>query len=115
MDEHFNSIKVQLELFCFVYSDYYFVYFNSIKVQLEHRVEAIEKLGTIFQFHKGTIRTTIEISIYWGLFHFNSIKVQLEPKPAETPNHLLQFQFHKGTIRTKFNLIACVCNVISIP
>ena len=34
------------------------LYFNSIKVQLEHASDfVIPELDSIFQFHKGTIRT----------------------------------------------------------
>ena len=37
----------------------------------------MEKL-TIFQFHKGTIRTVIMLSVSLILSNFNSIKVRLE-------------------------------------
>ena len=33
-------------------------YFNSIKVQLEHINETYIQIIIIFQFHKGTIRTS---------------------------------------------------------
>ena len=73
--------------------------------------------SSLFQFHKGTIRT-----VYLGLFgekhfHFNSIKVQLERYAALKKLSVAhQFQFHKGTIRTVFlaNLTA-KSKVISIP
>ena len=99
---HFNSIKVRLELdfinTCFILH----IYFNSIKVRLEHdsvvslsnsnqdfnsikvRLERhllwLINVITIFQFHKGTIRTRYALS-------------------ARLLTSL--FQFHKGTIRTR--------------
>ena len=81
-------------------------------------------MTTVFQFHKGTIRTSIEQSRRGcGQLNFNSIKVQLERtllqcflqlsknfnsikvqlEPAFLSFALCvlpQFQFHKGTIRT---------------
>ena len=81
------------------------------------------KIIYLFQFHKGTIRTSISFSIYGWLslfqFHkgtirtkqsramesqaryFNSIKVRLEPLNAPTWIGSAIFQFHKGTIRTE--------------
>ena len=57
-------------------------------------------LKNLFQFHKGTIRTTnwrIVASVYAD---FNSIKVQLELEFLIIQIRLIPFQFHKGTIRT---------------
>ena len=60
------------------------IYFNSIKVRLEQGFFLFLKAITFtFQFHKGTIRTTL---------------LQMHPR-----NRLI-FQFHKGTIRTPLNL-----------
>ena len=54
---YFNSIKVQLERLSFYRRSRIFRYFNSIKVQLERRSSALLLSSTEFQFHKGTIRT----------------------------------------------------------
>ena len=76
----------------------------------------------LFQFHKGTIRTSddnlfvglvnnfnsIKVQLEQGFFYqgneavryFNSIKVQLEQKAGYEDITLNKFQFHKGTIRT---------------
>ena len=55
---NFNSIKVQLELLKRKLSKFIGFYFNSIKVQLE-LIAPTSANGfiSIFQFHKGTIRT----------------------------------------------------------
>ena len=42
-------------------------------------------MSSIFQFHKGTIRTDPRMPINEQHYHFNSIKVQLERKPMGTP------------------------------
>ena len=53
--------------------------FNSIKVQLEHASDfAIPEFDSMFQFHKGTIRTSEANSAESKAACFNSIKVQLE-------------------------------------
>ena len=62
---HFNSIKVRLELG----NDYAAftkeIYFNSIKVRLEPDMgRAVEGIVLLFQFHKGTIRTTTSLDEY---------------------------------------------------
>ena len=56
-NSHFNSIKVQLEHKFPQRSFHSILYFNSIKVQLEHIDVQIDTLVSVFQFHKGTIRT----------------------------------------------------------
>ena len=53
--------------------------FNSIKVRLELFINGINNTESIFQFHKGAIRTLQQEEIC-GL--------------------IVQFQFHKGAIRT---------------
>ena len=53
--------------------------FNSIKVQLERNVLKDVAKETLFQFHKGTIRTMWGITQHHNQGYFNSIKVQLEP------------------------------------
>ena len=71
------------------------MYFNSIKVRLELIDEDTKETVTIFQFHKGTIRTwwCLMSSVWWC--HFNSIKVRLEP--AE--------KFYKAVSHLDFNSI----------
>ena len=59
----FNSIKVRLEL---TYDDDHlplFSYFNSIKVRLERTPSNALKAAPVFQFHKGTIRTIVLLSL----------------------------------------------------
>ena len=58
------------------------------------------KEGSLFQFHKGTIRTSAHVEVYVDVAHFNSIKVRLEPLSASSVSISTPFQFHKGTIRT---------------
>ncbi len=58
--QYFNSIKVQLELICLIVICLLHRYFNSIKVQLEQKQEFMIKDNlSLFQFHKGTIRTIL--------------------------------------------------------
>ena len=52
--------------------------FNSIKVQLEHQNATTAFRAQIFQFHKGTIRTSFFFIFLLSTLDFNSIKVQLE-------------------------------------
>ena len=58
------------------------------------------KLVNVFQFHKGTIKTTIELQIPQRVIYFNSIKVQLRRTVAILALVIWKFQFHKGTIKT---------------
>ena len=97
--------------------------FNSIKVQLELLLKERALASTVFQFHKGTIRTRLPTVSSRSTLNFNSIKVQLERQqlhfrrqdrrnfnsikvqlePANVYHSFLsyyEFQFHKGTIRT---------------
>ncbi len=53
-------------------------YFNSIKVRLEQFDYAIPEFDSVFQFHKGTIRTLHAYQSTTKTCHFNSIKVRLE-------------------------------------
>ena len=55
---------------------------------------------TLFQFHKGTIRTLFTPGFRAFRMYFNSIKVRLELIPADGRIGSATFQFHKGTIRT---------------
>ena len=52
--------------------------FNSIKVRLEHMFPSELLTQILFQFHKGTIRTTCLLSTDKQYGNFNSIKVRLE-------------------------------------
>ena len=101
--------------------------FNSIKVQLRHIFSYLPWEISQFQFHKGTIKTSVIFTRDKGSPYFNSIKVQLRPaycakycckqlfqfhkgtiKTLRLTNHLwllLLFQFHKGTIKTMVRLI----------
>ena len=68
--------------------------FNSIKVQLKPFMVILMPFTSIFQFHKGTIKTKVRLSV-----------LVLDTL----------FQFHKGTIKTKDYLDDIVNNGISIP
>ncbi len=52
--------------------------FNSIKVQLERKPRQHYGIKSVFQFHKGTIRTRRVNRSVAVDGNFNSIKVQLE-------------------------------------
>ena len=52
--------------------------FNSIKVRLELSEKIDFSLITIFQFHKGAIRTRVDLVTAQNQSYFNSIKVRLE-------------------------------------
>ena len=54
----FNSIKVRLELILRGREQATIEGFNSIKVRLEHLKTHLPDLENLFQFHKGTIRTS---------------------------------------------------------
>ena len=58
--------------------------FNSIKVRLEPYDDEHIPLFSLFQFHKGTIRTEDRSNAEERLWNFNSIKVRLELCPADT-------------------------------
>ena len=63
--------------------------FNSIKVQLEHP-DTRQKIDTmLFQFHKGSIRTTKKGDVLCRITRFNSIKVQLELTSLQDTRSLL--------------------------
>ena len=58
----------------------YWSNFNSIKVRLKLLATLLGAgLGLLFQFHKGTIKTSIVITftVIW-ISYFNSIKVRLK-------------------------------------
>ena len=60
-------------------------------------------ISKIFQFHKGTIKTTDTPEGYWSSsafqFHKGTIKTMVS---LLTVVLCLQFQFHKGTIKTHY-------------
>ena len=75
---YFNSIKVQLELIYFlglIGSALFQFHKGTIRTS-ESLLTCSAKSG--FQFHKGTIRTTAVKQLYSIQHDFNSIKVQLE-------------------------------------
>ena len=108
---YFNSIKVRLERdekashLQIVSTN-----FNSIKVRLELASDLFKpNFFTLFQFHKGKIRTLI---IYRAIvrgsrfqFHKGTIRTSPPSSPLPTPS---EFQFHKGTIRTYLLLLWCL-------
>ncbi len=55
----------------------------------------------LFQFHKGTIKTTSTNYVNRVYVNFNSIKVRLKHGIGQHARNLFAFQFHKGTIKTK--------------
>ena len=55
-----------------------FAHFNSIKVRLERQKVRSGDTRSIFQFHKGAIRTTPSLKACRMHNYFNSIKVRLE-------------------------------------
>ena len=76
-------------------------YFNSIKVRLELIMMFSRSILTLFQFHKGAIRTALPIDILPSIKYFNSIKVRLELLNFLRHDVIkTKFQFHKGAIRT---------------
>ena len=54
----------------------------------------------VFQFHKGAIRTAVQVSRQGLQVYFNSIKVRLERCFQLIYSPRSEFQFHKGAIRT---------------
>ena len=90
------------------------LYFNSIKVRFELCKGSPESSTKPFQFHKGTIRTSICcVPAFFQVAYFNSIKVRLERSSQNwTYSHFPLFQFHKGTIRTHTRT-SCVNSVSS--
>ena len=55
--------------------------FNSIKVRLKAWFnEMIARTNFVFQFHKGAIKSKIDIKIGGSTARFNSIKVRLKDK-----------------------------------
>ena len=102
---YFNSIKVRLEHIEPLVDSTSVPDFNSIKVRLEQLTPSSVVYSDQFQFHKGTIRTSIKtVQRHRENINFNSIKVRLEPKGGTADAPTLRFQFHKGTIRTESSI-----------
>ena len=73
--------------------------FHKGTIRTQSVVPTVDSLSK-FQFHKGTIRTSRAIKDAGIPCDFNSIKVRLEPLRPRLPRWRRKFQFHKGTIRT---------------
>ena len=54
----------------------------------------------MFQFHKGSIKTSFPVQCLDINASFNSIKVRLRPKYNTSTYFDTKFQFHKGSIKT---------------
>ena len=67
--------------------------FNSIKVQLKLVGAEDAVTVTSFQFHKGTIKTSIAETTAVACSYFNSIKVQLKPILTQTKMSLYTIGF----------------------
>ena len=75
--------------------------FQFHKGTIKTSISRIKKrLIARFQFHKGTIKTPHRLLSYMILSYFNSIKVRLKPISLYSDMASKQFQFHKGTIKT---------------
>ena len=57
-------------------------------------------IKAIFQFHKGTIKTSVRGLNRCRICNFNSIKVRLKHNSSAINVAYVGFQFHKGTIKT---------------
>ena len=79
-------------------------YFNSIKVRLKHKFSERVSMFTLFQFHKGTIKTPVSRRFLVKSLHFNSIKVRLKLPAQRNIAEMTIFQFHKGTIKTRMSI-----------
>ena len=91
--------------------------FNSIKVRLRLSAAISAAGGLLFQFHKGSIKTSMNFSSYLIIrsfqFHKGSIKTL---EDAGYNPQLAKFQFHKGSIKThRLNGSRVWRVIISIP
>ena len=64
------------------------------------------RLRPQFQFHKGSINTSVCIFNMSYCHSFNSIKVRLIQQYNGVTTSYKQFQFHKGSINTLFVIVA---------
>ena len=69
------------------------------------------QLGTIFQFHKGTIKTSRNRDTKMLLNHFNSIKVRLKLKGKLVKNCLFR-NFNSIKVRLKLHFHIIIVAVI---
>ena len=90
----FNSTKVRLRHDALVLYINWCNRFNSTKVRLRHVPDGYILFGNLFQFHKGSIKTSHE-----GL----------------TIDDNKLFQFHKGSIKTALPNVPDVTSIVSIP
>ena len=134
---YFNSIKVRLKRYRKRYQGAYFPHFNSIKVRLKHfyhnayiksrnfnsikvrlkREEGWESESKgIFQFHKGTIKTTYTLGLNskCSLFQFHKGTIKTRHACFGVIG-ARRFQFHKGTIKTGKSALSLRLFHISIP
>ena len=90
--------------------------FNSIKVQLKLPEASPLILAPIFQFHKGTIKTSILLFLSRQsiIFQFHKGTIKTKPKMLREPS-AVKFQFHKGTIKTLERTGGLFKHCISIP
>ena len=98
---YFNSIKVRLKLnrvHGSIGGDYLFQ-FHKGTIKTSFTLYS-NTYGAKFQFHKGTIKTNVNGSNECKICNFNSIKVRLKLDINPQINQSLSFQFHKGTIKT---------------
>ena len=107
LTQYFNSIKVRLELVGKRLQSGVRFHFNSIKVRLERSGDIVRYCKQEFQFHKGAIRTLMNLRRRVKDTHFNSIKVRLERPQGVRKGGLNKFQFHKGAIRTLGGFVNC--------
>ena len=75
--------------------------FNSIKVRLRQKRIGRVLAQLMFQFHKGSIKTSSANHILSHCCCFNSIKVRLRPEGDRSKTVFTMFQFHKGSIKTQ--------------
>ena len=86
-------------------------HFNSIKVRLRPAEGRDGCAVAVFQFHKGSIKTSHHRPAVRPFPYFNSIKVRLrQGRPAPQKRRRYAFQFHKGSIKTLWR-IACTDGV----
>ena len=111
----FNSIKVRLKLVVGIGIAIFRPDFNSIKVRLKPKINPRCYSSLTFQFHKGTIKTSIRLVAILAVHHFNSIKVRLKLASSGFLHPACAFQFHKGTIKTSPTAARRSGFLISIP
>ena len=103
---YFNSIKVRLKPSCLAETlmfDLFQFHKGTIKTTATER----RKFPTRrFQFHKGTIKTYCKMKKKVTELYFNSINVRLKQFNKREAISCFIFQFHKGTIKTMNRVLA---------